>query len=175
MGPRDGYSRLFLSTSLLQRGKEGVQRGLGVKAGGIPVNTLYAMPALASPALSNSIWVRTGNRDTLYTVGVLDLGKGPQMLHVPDMARRYYSIEFIDPRLDVFADIGRRATGTRAGDYLVSGPGWQGKLPDRVKQIASPDNSVLLIGRVLVKSDSDLTTAYGLAKQIELTPLTRYP
>jgi hypothetical protein len=152
-----------------------VKRGLGIKTGGIPVNTLYAMPALASPSLSNSIWVRTGNRDTLYTVGVLDLGKGPQILHVPDMAGRYYSIEFVDPRLDVFANIGRRTTGTQAGDYLVSGSGWQGKPPDRVRQIASPDNTVLLIGRVLVKSDSDLATAYGLAKQIELTPLTGHP
>jgi hypothetical protein len=152
-----------------------VKRGLGIKAGGIPVNTLYATPALASPSLSNSIWVRTGNRDTLYTVGVLDLSKGPEMLHVPEMAGRYYSIEFVDPRLDVFADVGRRTTGTRAGDYLVSGPRWQGKLPDSVTQIASPDNSVLLIARVLVKSDSDLTTAYGLAKEIELTPFTGHP
>jgi hypothetical protein len=152
-----------------------VKRGLGIKAGGIPVNTLYAMPALASPSLSNSIWVRTGNRDTLYTVGVLDLGKGPEILHVPEMAGRYYSIELVDPRLDVFADIGRRTTGTRTGNYLVSGPGWQGKLPDRVTQIASPDNSVLLLGRVLVKGDSDLTSAYGLAKQTELTPLTGHP
>jgi hypothetical protein len=152
-----------------------VKRGLGIKAGRIPVNTLYATPALASPLLSNSIWVRTGNRDTLYTVGVLDLSKGPEMLHVPEMAGRYYSIEFVDPRLDVFADVGRRTTGTRAGDYLVSGPRWQGKLPDSVTQIASPDNSVLLIARVLVKSDSDLTTAYGLAKEIELTPFTGHP
>jgi hypothetical protein len=152
-----------------------VKRGLGIKAGGIPVNTLYAMPALASPSLSNSIWVRTGNRDTLYTVGVLDLGKGPEILHVPDMAGRYYSIEFVAPRLDVFADIGRRTTGTQAGDYLVSGPGWHGKLPYRVTQIASPDNSVLLIGRVLVESNSDLPIAYELTKQIELTPLIGHP
>lgn len=32
-------------------------------------------------------------------------------------------------------------------------------------------NSVLVIGRVLVESDSDLPTAYGLTKQIQLSPL----
>ena len=32
-------------------------------------------------------------------------------------------------------------------------------------------NTVLLIGRVLVESDSDLETAYGLEKQKPLTPL----
>ena len=39
-------------------------------------------------------------------------------------------------------------------------------------QISSPNNSVLVLGRVLVESDSDLSTAYGLAKQIQLTPLS---
>lgn len=146
-----------------------VQRGLGIKPGGIPVNTLYAMPALASPSLSKSVWVRTGNRDTLYTVGALDLGKGPEILHVPDMAGRYYSIEFVDPRLDIFADIGRRTTGTRAGDYLISGPYWKGVAPEGVTKIVSPSNSVLLIGRVLVEGDSDLATAYELEKQVRLT------
>jgi len=40
-------------------------------------------------------------------------------------------------------------------------------------QIASPTNSVLLLGRILVYSDSDLATAYGLAKQIQLRPLNQ--
>lgn len=147
-----------------------VERGLGIKPGGIPVNTLYAMPALASPSLSNSVWVRTGNRDTLYTVGVLDLTKGPEILHVPDMAGRYYSIELVDPWLDIFADIGRRTTGTRAGDYLISGPQWQGAAPEGMTRIVSPSNSVAIIGRVLVEGDDDLPTAYNLAKQIQVMP-----
>ncbi len=149
-----------------------VDDGLGIKEGGIPVNTLYAMPGLASPSLSKSVWVRTGNRDTLYTVGVLDLGKGPEILHVPDMAGRYYSIEFVDPWLDIFADVGRRTTGTRAGDYLISGPHWKEVVPEGGTKIVSPNNSVLLIGRVLVEGDGDLSTAYNLAKQIQVVPLT---
>jgi hypothetical protein len=39
-------------------------------------------------------------------------------------------------------------------------------------QISSPNNSVLVFGRVLVESDSDLSTAYDLSKQIQLTPLS---
>jgi hypothetical protein len=107
-------------------------------------------------------------------MGWLDLSKGPEVLHVPDMAGRYYSVQFMDPWGTVFAYVGRRTTGTGAGDYLMSGPGWQGKLPNGVKQIVSPNNTVLLIGRTLVESDSDLATAYGLAKQIQLTPLSRW-
>ncbi|PKN88490.1 MAG: hypothetical protein CVU46_00985, partial [Chloroflexi bacterium HGW-Chloroflexi-8] len=70
--------------------------------------------------------------------------------------------------------VGKRATGTQAGDYLVSGPGWNGQLPSGMTQISSPNNSVLVFGRVLVESDSDLSTAYALAKQIQLTSLSRW-
>jgi len=152
-----------------------VQHGLGatINSSGIPVNTLYTMPTLASPSSLKSNLLEGTNHDTLYTIGVLDLSKGPEILHVPDMADRYYSIEFVDSWGDVFAYVGRRTTGTQAGDYLISGPGWKGNLPEGVMQIVSPDNKVLLIGRVLVENDSDLTTAYGLSKQIQLTPLSR--
>jgi hypothetical protein len=43
-----------------------------------------------------------------------------------------------------------------------------------VTRIAAPDNTVLLIGRTLVESDSDLAVAYGLAKQIQVTPLSQW-
>jgi hypothetical protein len=144
---------------------------MGVKAGGIPVNTFYALPALNSPSMSKSALILTGNRDTLYTGGALDLGQEPQILHVPEMAGRYYSVEFFSPWLRLFAIVGRRTTGTRAGDYLISGPDWQGALPEGMTKILSPSNSVLVIGRVLVEGDGDVSTAYDLAKQIQVVPL----
>ena len=109
----------------------------------------------------------------LYVGGVLDLSQGAQVLHVPDMAGRYYSVQFTDPSDGTnFAYVGKRTTGTEAGDYLMSGPGWKGTVSQGMTQIASPNNSVLVIGRVFVESDSDLPTAYGLAKKIQLTPLS---
>jgi hypothetical protein len=124
---------------------------------------------LASPSTHNNL--AGANHDTLYTLGVLDLGKGPQVLHVPDMDRRYYSIELMDPWGDA-SYVGTRTTGTQAGDSLISGPGWKGNLPMGMRQIAIADNQVLVIGRVLVYNDSDLAIAYNLSKQIQLTPLT---
>ena len=148
-----------------------VRHGLG--GGPIPVNTLYAVPTRASPAASNSSLLATGTNDVLYIGGLLDLSKGPQVLHVPDMAGRYYSVQFTDPSDGTnFAYVGKRTTGTGAGDYLISGPGWKGSVSQGMKQIASPHHSVLVIGRVFVESDNDLPIAYGLAKQIQLTPLS---
>ena len=158
------------------------KRGILVKGGGdgpIPVNTLYTEPPAffadpIHPPDSASKLATTGvNRDTLMTAGWLDLSKGPLVLHVPDMAGRYYSVQFTDPSKNTnFAYVGKRATGTQAGDYLITRPGWKGQVPSGMTQISSPNNSVLVFGRVLVENDSDLSTAYALSKQIQLTPLS---
>lgn len=88
------------------------------------------------------------------------------------MAGRYYAVQFTDPSNNTnFAYVGKRTTGTQAGDYLVTGPRWKGRVPSGLKQISSRNNSVLVIGRTLVLNDSDIPTAYELAKQIQLTPL----
>ncbi|HST03675.1 MAG TPA: DUF1254 domain-containing protein [Chloroflexia bacterium] len=149
----------------------------GFGDGPIPVNTLYTEPQklfaepLASQTVSSSNLMTVGvNHDTLPTVGWLDLSNGPQVLHVPDMSNRYYSVQFTNPSKNTtFAYVGTRTTGTAAGDYLVSGPGWKGVMPQGMAQISAPNNSVLVLGRVLVYNDQDLPTAYGLAKQIQLS------
>jgi hypothetical protein len=156
------------------------KRAILVKGGGdgpIPVNTLYTEPQtlfadpLHAPASASKLWTTGVNHDTLATAGWLDLSKEPQVLHVPDMADRYYSVQFIDPSNNTnFAYVGKRTTGTQAGDYLITGQGWQGTVPSGMTQISAPNNSVLVLGRVLVERDSDLSTAYDLSKQIQLTP-----
>jgi hypothetical protein len=152
-------------------------KGLG--DGPIPVNTLYTEPQalfadpLHPPASASKLATTGVNRDTLPTVGWLNLSKGPQILHVPDMAGRYYSVQFTDPSDGTnFAYVGKRTTGTEAGDYLIVGPGWKGAVPGGMAQISSPNDSVLVIGRVFVASDSDLPTAFALTKQIQVVPLT---
>ena len=151
----------------------------GFGDGPIPVNTLYTEPQtlfadpLHAPASASKLATTGVNRDTLMTAGWLDLSKGPLVLHVPDMNDRYYSVQFTNPSKNTnFAYVGTRATGTQAGDYLVSGPGWKGQAPSGIMQISSPNNAVLVAGRVLVESDRDLPAAYDLSMQIQLTPLS---
>jgi hypothetical protein len=153
----------------------------GFGDGPIPVNTLCTEPQtlfadpLHAPASASKLATTGVNRDTLVTAGWLDLSKGPQVLHVPDMAGRYYSVQFTDPSYNTnFAYVGTRTTGTQAGDYLVSGPDWKGQVPSGMTQISSPNKSVLVLGRVLVESNSDLSTAYDLSKQIQLTSLSHW-
>ena len=113
--------------------------------------------------------------NSLSSIAWLDLGSEPQVLHVPDTAGRYSSVELIDPRDGtVFDYVGRRVGGTAAGDFLVTGPGWSGPVPSGTTQISSPNDSVFLIGRVLVEGDADLPAAYDLAKQFQVTSLDRW-
>ncbi len=154
-------------------------RGFG--DGPVPLNTLYtqsqalfANPLTSLAPGSSNLMSYGTNRDTLYTVGWLDLSKGPEVLRVPDMSGRYYSVQLTDPSKNTnFAYVGKRTTGTHAGDYLITGPGWKGQVPSGMTQISSPDNSVLILGRVFVESNDDLPAAYDLSKQIQLTPRDR--
>jgi len=152
----------------------------GFGDGPVPINTLYTEPQklfgnplhTSLPSGSSKLMTVGVNNDTLLTVGWLDLSRGAQVLHVPDFSGRYYSVQFTDPLNVDFAYVGTRATGTQAGDYLITGTDWKGQVPSGMKLISSPNNSVLVIGRVLVYRDSDLTTAYDLAKQIQIVPPT---
>ena len=150
----------------------------GFGEGSVPINTLYTEPKalfadpLHPPASASKLATTGVNRDTLLVVGWLDLSSRPQVLRVPDFSGRYYSVQFSDPYNRDFAYVGTRETGTHAGDYLITGPGWKGQVPDGMKQVASRNNSALVVGRILVYSDSDLSTAYDLAKQIQLAPLS---
>jgi hypothetical protein len=143
----------------------------GFCGGPIPVNTLYAEPRVSSAMPSGSL-PATRTDDVLYVAGWLDLKNGPQVLHVPDMTGRYYSLQFTDPSSSAsFTYVGKRATGTKAGDFLLSAPGWAGPVPGGMTQISAPHNSVLVIRRVFVEGQTDGPTAYALAQQIRLASL----
>ena len=168
------WPRLILSA--FKRGL--LRKGFG--EGPVPINTLATEPQalfadpLHAPSSTSNLFTTGVNHDTLLTAGWLDLSRGPLVLHVPDMDNRYYSVQFTDPSKNVvFAYVGKRTTGTQAGDYLITGRVWEGQVPDGMKKIESPNDSVIVIGRVLVESDSDLQIAYDLSKQIKLTPLSQ--
>jgi hypothetical protein len=152
---------------------QGLEKGIG--EGPIPVNTLYTAPNLFGPNSTKvNRFVAGGDPGLLYSVGILDLGKGPLILSVPAMGSRYYDIELVDSRGDDFAYVGSRTTGGQAGNFLISGPGWQGTVPTGVTQMKSPDNSVLLFGRVLVQNASEVPVAHNLSEQMKLTPLSNW-
>jgi hypothetical protein len=147
-----------------------VKRGFG--GGPIPINTLYAVPERSSQSASGDSLMAVGTDDLVYIGGWLDLEAGPRVLHVPEMNGRYYSLQFTDSESGSnFAYVGKRTTGTDAGEFLICERTWTRSVPDGMTRIDAPHRSALVIGRVFAADDDDRRAAYALAKQIQLTPL----
>ena len=111
------------------------------------------------------------NNDTVYAIAVLDLSGGPLLLHVPDTDGRYYVLQFVDAWTNNFAYVGRRATGTAEGRFLIAPPGWSGTAPDGVPVIPSPTDLAAIVGRIAVDGEDDLPAVAALQPQFTLTPL----
>jgi hypothetical protein len=119
---------------------------------GNPINQFIVQSALSTPLTPGG----GPNVDTIYGYTWLDLRAGPQILYVPDVTDRYYSIQLIDMYGDCFAYVGSRATGTTAGAYAIVGPGWKGTLPKGVKAIPAPTGDVMTFARTFVKDEADM-------------------
>ena len=111
------------------------------------------------------------NNDTLYTLAALDLRAGPHVLHVPDTADRYYVLQLIDAWTNNFAYIGRRATGTGEGRFLLVGPGDAIEPPDGMRLVRSPTDVMMVAGRVQVNGAADASAVHALQDRFTLTPL----
>ena len=141
------------------------------KGRGIAFNQFYLNDRLATPALK----VAGPNVDTLYGFAWLDLKAEPVVLDVPDTADRYYSIQLIDAYENTFAYVGRRATGTAAGTYLIAAPGWSGDVPAGARLIQAPTGLILALTRTLVRGAPDAPVATDLQVHYTLSPLSAYP
>jgi hypothetical protein len=135
----------------------------------IPPQTLLNINAISSPEARAVV---LPNVDTPYTVANLDLEAEPLVLHVPAITDRYYVFEFLDAYTNVIGYVGTRTTGTEAGDYALTGPGFTGALPAGVKRVSSPTNRIVVIGRTLLLGPDDMPNVRRIQEQYGLTPLS---
>jgi hypothetical protein len=114
--------------------------------------------------------VTTPNNDTLYSSAWLDLAQGPVALAAPDFGDRYWSVALMSMATDNFAVLGTRTVGTGPATFLIVAPNWQGRTPDGMQLIRSPDRWVWALARMLVAGASDLPAAHRLQDALVLTP-----
>ena len=106
--------------------------------------------------------VTAPNADTLYSTAWIDVGKEPYILHVPAEDGRYYLMPMLSGWTNVFADPGKRTTGTDAADFAITGPGWSGTLPSGIKaEYKAPTSIVWVLDPDSVTSASTRGPAYS--------------
>jgi hypothetical protein len=133
-----------------------------------PMNQPAFSTRLAGP--DNTDVVRYNN-DNLYTATRLDLRAEPMVWTVPDMGDRYFVIQVVDMYTHNIGYIGTRATGGKAGNYVIAGPSWDGVEPEGTSGVIRAEtNFVYVIQRTALTPD-EVQQVAALIKTFQLRPL----
>ena len=147
--------------------------GTNVEAGKIPgfgpANMFHSFTAY--PTADFKAVVRP-NFDTLYSIAFLDLTTEPAIVSAPDTNGRYYLLPMLDMWTDVFASPGWRTTGTQAGNFVITPPGWSGTVPSGMTRISAPTPYVWIIGRTKTDGPQDYDAVHKIQAGYKITPLS---
>lgn len=176
------------------RVRQGVEAGVEAVVYGLPLvlmdltresTTHVARPGGFSAPVNQFAHLRTfpdasfkavvrANVDTLYSAAWLDLSTEPIVLSVPDTGDRYFLLPMLDAWTNVFASPGKRTTGTEAGHFAITGPGWRGELPQGLQRIEAPTHMVWIIGRTQTHGPADYEAVHAIQDGFRLTPLSSF-
>lgn len=120
--------------------------------------------------------VVTPNSDTPYSFCYMDLRTEPIVISVPTVEKkRYFSVMLTDGNTFNYGYIGSRTTGNDAGDYLVVGPNWKGKVPDSIKKMFhSSTEFSLACFRTQLFNPEDMPNVEKVQAGYKVQPLSAY-
>jgi hypothetical protein len=167
----DAYVYLYPLVTMDLTRKQLTNKAPGPGVFGGPMN-MFANVEAFPPADFKAV-VRP-NFDTLYSSAYLDLTKEPMVVSVPDTNGRYYLMPMLDMWSDVFASPGWRATGTQAGNFLITPKGWSGTVPAGFTQIEAPTLYVWIIGRTKTDGPPDYDAVHKIQAGYKVSPLSEW-
>jgi len=153
----------------------------GKEFGKGPMNTFTSVQEYPPANFKGVVRV---NFDTLYSIAWLDLTKEPMIVSAPNTDGRYYLLPMLDMWTDVFASPGWRTTGTQAGNFVVTPPGWRPDLRDRfidefrlpkdTQRIEAPTPFIWIIGRTKTDGPPDYDAVHKIQAGYKVTPLSEW-
>ena len=131
------------------------------------INQIHHTPRRAEP---RDTYFVTPIVDAPYSRTFVDLSGGAVVLTVPPIGDRYFTVQLLDMYTNSFGYVGTRTGDTHGGDFLLTGPGWRGIVPEGITRvITAPTALVCLLARVTILDD-DVPAAVALQGQIALRP-----
>jgi hypothetical protein len=164
----DAYTYLYPLVLMEVSRRQGINVEAGTKPGFGPPNDFHHIRAF--PTAEFRAVVRP-NFDTLYSSAWLDLSTGPVILRALDTNDRYFMLAMLDMWTDVFANPGKRTTGTGTQSFAVVGPGYADDLPDADGVIRAPTPWVWVIGRTQTNGPDDYAAVHAVQDGYTITPL----
>jgi hypothetical protein len=118
---------------------------------------------------SNSLFL-TANADTIYTLAILDLTKGPLVIEVPAMALGTLNDMWFGWIIDIGFPGPDRGEG---GKYLILPPGYDGPLPDSGFHVGrSRTTHVLYAVRAFMENNDPKPAVAAIKKSLKIYPYT---
>jgi hypothetical protein len=143
----------------------------GKEFGKGPANMFVSIPEYPPADFKGVVRV---NFDTLYSSGWLELTQEPLVITAPDTDGRYYLLPMLDMWTDVFASPGWRTTGTQAGNFLVTPPGWSGTVPQGMTHLPAPTPYIWIIGRTKADGPQDYAAVHKIQAGFKVTRLSEW-
>ena len=165
---REAFIYLYPLVTMEVTRRQAVSLQAGVRIAFGPANEFQHVRAYP-PADFRSV-VRP-NFDTLYSSAWIDLTGGPVQVHVPDSHERYYMLPMLDMWTDVFANPGKRTTGTGPLEIVLTPPGYTGEVPDGTLVIEAPTPYVWIIGRTQTNGPADYPAVRAFQDGLAVTEI----
>ena len=146
------------------RGASAYALGKGFQSIGAEDNSFV----IFSELLSSDALFLTGNTDTVYCLGIINLSKGPMVLEQSPQGLGTIN----DMWFSWIIDIGRPGPDRgEGGKYLLVPPGYDGPLPDGGFYIAhSKTNRVLYASRAFLVNNDPKPAVENIKKKLKLYP-----
>lgn len=138
-----------------------------------PINQIGHSRKVATP---DDKFVVTPNSDTPYSYAWIDLRAEPIVITLPKVEeKRYYSVQLIDLYTHNFGYLGSRSFGNEGGDFLITGPEWNGEKPDGIKAVIPCETQIFYsLFRTQLFNIGDLDAVHKIQDGYQIRNLSTY-
>jgi len=118
----------------------------------------------------------TPNSDTPYCMTWVDMRAEPVVFTIPEIEKeRFYEVQLIDLYTHNAAYISTVATGNVPGNYLLTGPDWNGEVPKGISKVISLETDFLFsIHRTQLFNPGDIANVEKIQNGYMIKPLSTF-